>query len=116
MKGNIIFICMMLTLILTGSPAIGEDSDPQLYCGQQIEKRIDSCERKALLVNSGSERVRLQAELARKQSHYYTGNKDRLVQEMAQEHLKCSEHKVNAFLIEAFNAENEDMGVLYTEK
>jgi hypothetical protein len=115
MKWTVIAICLILSLVLAGSPVAGQDKDPEHYYGLQIEKQIDRCERKALLINSGSEQVRLHAHSARKQADYYTVNKDRLVQEMAQKHLKCREHKVNTFLIEAYNAENGKMDVSYTE-
>jgi hypothetical protein len=105
----------MLSLALAGSTVAAQDSDPELYYGRQIEKRIFHCERKALLINSGSEQVRLHAQTARKQADYYTVNKDRLIQEMTHKHLKQREHKVNAFLIEAFNAENGNTDVSYSE-
>jgi hypothetical protein len=100
MKQPLSFL-LVIALSLLGLPFVYA-TETQEYYTQRVEQKIQQCERKAGVLNSGGTFGKEMGRTALEQAEFYKVNQDRLVQEMLDRNVEGKDHRVNVFLIKAF--------------
>jgi hypothetical protein len=99
---NLAAIFIIIGLIVPSMPSTADQDNLATFCSDLIDEKIDNCIRKALLIDSSSEKIRTCASQSIRQASFFKHNKEALIEQLIKQGIGKSRSKAEYFLIEAY--------------
>jgi hypothetical protein len=101
---KIVITGLWLTFVMVAPMvALSQNAGKESFYQGCIEKKIERCGLKATRLDSRSERIKREAESARRKAEFYKANREELTRQMTAKDVREKFNQVDYFLIKAYD-------------